>query len=64
MLFYLVFRSPKWFDVDDTKEPIAMFWKKEDFIAWVYKIGDIHEAYDVVCCKRNEDGMLEILGRM
>ena len=60
LVFWLVFRSRKWFDNSD---PVAMFWKEGDFNDWIDKIEDIHEAYDVYEMKRNEDGTLEILRR-
>lgn len=60
-IFYLVFKSLQW---HDTNDPVAMFWKKEDFDTWIDTIQDIHEAYDVYKVKRNEDGTLEILGRI
>jgi hypothetical protein len=56
--FYLVFTSRQWYP---RKQPVAIFWKEDDFNKWVEKIGDIHEAYEVYKMKRNEDGTLEML---
>jgi hypothetical protein len=61
LVFWLVFQSPKWFT---TRDPVALFWKNEDFNEWVEKIQDIHEAYDVYEIRRKEDGTLEILRRL
>lgn len=60
LVFFLVTNSLKW---QENEDPIALFWKYEDFNDWVYKIGDIHEAFKVYECTRKEDGTLEIRRR-
>lgn len=59
--FYLVFTSRQWYP---SKQPVAIFYGKDDFDKWIEKIGDIHEAYEVYRMKRNEDGTLEMLEQL